>query len=119
MLQTSHGSAADSISQLKTSKVCDGADNDGIESDLILKTVDIVGGVRVDVLERLGELVVQTINKGDQRSLDDKSLALLGNTILVSLIILLGGVLHDGVILVLLQNVQQLVQELVSARLQK
>ena len=117
VLQTSHGGAADSINHLETGEVSVGADNDGVESDFILEAVDVVSGVGVDVLERLCELVIQAINKSDQRSLDEKSLTLLGDTILVSLLILLGDVLLNGVVLVLLQDVQQLVQVLVGARL--
>ena len=117
VLQTSHGGAADSINHLETGEVSVGADNDGVESDLVLQAVNVVGGVGIDVLERLCELVIQAVNKSDQRPLDEKSLSLLRGTILVSLLILLGNVLLDGVIPVLLQDVQQLVQVLVSARL--
>jgi len=114
VLQTSHGGAADSINHLETGEVSVGADNDGVESDLVLQAVNVVGGVGIDVLERLCELVIQAVNKSDQRPLDEKSLSLLRGTILVALV-LLEDVLLDDVILVSLQDGQQGIQVLVGA----
>lgn len=114
VLETSHGGAGDRVDEVETLEVGVGADNDGVESDLILETVDVVGSVGVNVLERLCELVVEAVDKGDKRSLNKDGLAVLGKAVLV-LVIDIGNVLLDNVQRVGLQNRQQAVQVLLSA----
>jgi hypothetical protein len=114
VLKTSHGGAGDRFSQVETLEVNVGANNDGIESDLILETIDIVGSVGVNVLERLGELIIQTINKGDKRSLNKDGLTVLGSAILI-LLFDIGNVLLDNVQGVGLQDCQQVVQVFLGA----
>lgn len=118
MLQASHSGAADGVGQLKTGEVCVGANNDGIKSNLILETINVVGGVGVNVLEGLCELVIQAVDKSDDRSLNEHGFAVLRGAILVSLIHL-GNVLLDNVEWVGLQGGQKDVQELLSAKKKK
>jgi len=36
-----------------------------VDDLLVLETVDVFTGVRVEVLERLGEFIVESVNEGD------------------------------------------------------
>jgi hypothetical protein len=113
VLETSHGGAGDRVDQVETLEVGVGADNDGVESNFILEAVDVVGGVGVNVLERLGELVIKAVDKGDKRSLNKDGLAVLGEAVLL-LVIDIGNILLDNVQRVGLQDCQQAVQVLLS-----
>jgi hypothetical protein len=90
-----------------------GADNDRVQSNFVLETIDIVRGMGVNVLERLCELIVQTVNESNKGTLDVDGLAVLGNKILVGFLHL-WDILFDNVIGVGLQEGQQAVQVLVS-----
>lgn len=114
MLKTSHGGAADGISHLQTNKVGVRANNDSVEANLILEAVDVVGSVRVNVLERLGELVVQAVNEGNNGSLNEHGLAVLRDAVLV-VVILFGSILTHNVTGVGLQDGQQRVEVLIGA----
>ena len=114
MFQTSRGGTADSVNLFKFLKVGVGANDDGVEPNLVLETVDIVCGVGVNVLKRLCELIIQAIDNGNNGSLDENSLAILWDTILFT-IILVGNVLLYNIARVGLQDCQKQVDVLFSA----
>lgn len=100
---------------MKAGEVGLGANNDRVKSDLILKTIDIVGSVGIDVLKRFGELIIQAVNESNKRTLDVDRLAVLGDTVFVGLLFLLWDILLDNVLWASLQDGQQEIQVLVSA----
>jgi hypothetical protein len=108
VFQASHSGAADRIGQLKASKVCIGANNDSVESNLVLETINIVGGVRINILEGLCELVIHAVDEGNDGALEENGLAVLGNTILLGLFLFL-DVFFDNILRIGLQDAQEAV----------
>lgn len=104
---------------MKAGEVGLGADNDRVQVNLILETIDIVGGMRVNVLERLCELIVQTVNESNKGALDIDGLTILGDTVLIGLLLLFWDILFDNVVGACLQDGQQAVQVLVSTIFKK
>lgn len=82
------------------------ADDAVVEGALIGKSLDVLSGVWVDVLEGTGKLVVESLDKRDNRSWDLHGLALNGNWCLLIILPLL-GILNDDVIWVVLEDGQK------------
>lgn len=88
MLETAHEHAVKVLRLLHLLEVDLSGDNRRVDRLLVLEAVDVLAGVRVKVLERLGELVVEAVNEGDDAAAnDDDRLSRRGNALLVLLVV--------------------------------
>jgi len=99
---------------LQALDVDEGAHELGVQQGLVRQSLDVLGCVGVDVLQRARELVVEALHKRDDAAGDAENLALGdGRQLLVILPLL--GVLNDNDLLGVLQDLEQFAEFLVGA----
>jgi chemotaxis protein histidine kinase CheA len=82
-------------------------EDDVVESTLVLQSLDVLGGVRVDALEGADELVIKTLDVRDNAARDlDVLLTLLQGRGLVIVVPLL-SVLDNNIVVVVLEDLEK------------
>jgi hypothetical protein len=86
----------------------------GVQQSLVCQSLDVLGSVGVDMLQRAGKLVVKPLHERDNTAGNAEDRASLDRGQLVIVFPLL-GVLYDDNLLGVLENLQQLAEFLVRA----
>lgn len=97
VFEPAHNDTAQSLGLLGLLKV-DLRPNDGlVHLLLVAQTLHILSRVRVDVLQALGELVIETVDKADDATAhqDDRALAVLVGLAVDAVVVVLGLFLYD------------------------
>lgn len=98
---------------LQALDVHEGAHQLGIQQRLVGQPLNVLGRVRVNVLERASELVIEPLDKGNNASWDAEDLARCdGRQLLVVLPLL--GVFNDNNLVAVLEDLEQLAKLLVG-----
>lgn len=109
MLETAHEDTVKVLRLLHLLEVDLSGDDGGVDGPLVLETVDVLAGMRVEVLEALGELVVEAVDKRDDATANDNDRLLLrGSALLVLLVV--GRNFANGVGGVLVKDVEESVE---------
>ena len=90
------------------------ANKRSVQGALVGQAVDVLGRMRVDVLERTGQLVVEPLDERNDAARDLEDLALGDGGLLVIVFPLLGTLDHDN-LLGALERLQELVELLLCA----
>ena len=92
---------------LEALRVHQSADKSNVEGGFISQTLDILGGVRIDVLERAGELIIEPLGKGHDAAGDLEDLA-RGNGWQLLIILPFLGILDNDNVTGVLEDLKQL-----------
>lgn len=95
MLETAHENSVEVFGEFDVLKVDLRLDDDLVDHSLVLESIDVLSGVRIDVLETLGEFVVQSINETDDASLDRDHGNFGGGRLVLILLVLVLLVIDD------------------------
>lgn len=95
MLEAAHEDSVEVLGELNLLKVDLRLDDGRVDLLLVLEAIDVLASVRVDVLQALGELVVQSVDQADDAAAnDDRRLLGVGST-LVEVVVVAGLLAHD------------------------
>lgn len=95
MLQAAQDDSGKALIHVVSLNVGLHTDQDGVKTGLVAHAINVLGRVRVDALERLGELVVKAFHQADNGARNANRLALLRHDILVFVVELLGALAND------------------------
>ena len=121
MLQAAHDNAVhrvlgqlEALVGLKALDVDQGAHKLGVQGALVGQTLDVLGRVGIDVLERAGELVIEPLHEGHNAAGNAEDLARVdGGELLIVLPLL--GVLNNNNLVAVLEDLEKLAKLLVGA----
>ena len=97
MIETAHDDTLDVLALVDALEVRLRADEEAVERPLVLKALDVLDRVRVDLAQRAGELVVEALDHAEHAAADahDLVVALLGRAL--DHLVVVGHVLLDDV----------------------
>ena len=99
MLETTHDHSIEMIDRLDLFEVDLRLDDRFVNLLLVLESIDVFSGVRVDILERFGEFVVESIDETDDTtSHDDDGGRVVGSGSTFVGIVVIGRFLSNGVL---------------------
>jgi hypothetical protein len=107
MFQSSHDDTTYTCVQVVTLKVNLGSYQDGIKSSFITHAVNVISCVRINALQRLRELIIQTLDKADQGATNGHRFASLRNDILIFIVEII-SILMNIELLVCFEDLQKL-----------
>lgn len=80
-----------------------------VQGALVCKALNILGGVRVDLLERAGQFIIEPLNERDDAAGNLEELTLLDNRCLL-IVLPFFSTLNDNNLLALLENLEELAE---------
>lgn len=95
VLEAAHDDAVEVLSELDLLEVDLGLDDSLVDLLLVLEAIDVLSGVRVDVLKALGELVVEAVDERDDAAADDDGGLRVGRGALDGIVVVGGALLDD------------------------
>lgn len=109
MLEAAHENSVEVLRELNLLKVDLCLDDGLVDLLLVLEAIDVLAGVRVDVLQALGELVVQSVDQADDAAANDDR-RLLGTGSPLVEVVVVARLLADNVGALLGKGVEKKVE---------